>query len=362
MRCHPPCDLNGLTKLMVFGRVLNPKSKAGTYEGRKGYAFQVTDCENRIEIYRALDVLNEKADAIQMRMNHKIRQAIGRNTDICFYDVTNYYFEIGENDEDEYDASGKLVREGLRKRGPSKEKRSEPIVQMGLFIDDNGIPIAYHLFSGNHTDQTTLRPALKKSIDKLNYGRVIIVADGGLNSNKNIAHTQTLLSIDMDKVSEYSAYMGYYTLVTSETERTDQEIIHKYHGLSRIEDSFRITKSDLEGRPVYLSTPEHINAHFLVCFMALTMIRLIQFRILNDQGKDTLNEDGWESGLTADRIQQALAGFQADALPGGYYRISKPSDDLRLIFDAFGIPLDLRLPSVSDLRQFKYRIAKSPLM
>jgi len=102
-------------------------------------------------------------------MNTKISGYIGRNTEVCFYDVTNFYFEINDNDADVLDADGKVVREGIRKKGPSKEKRGEPIVQMGLFIDDNGIPIAYHLFPGNHTDQTTLRPALKKSIDNMKF-------------------------------------------------------------------------------------------------------------------------------------------------------------------------------------------------
>jgi transposase len=284
----------------------------------------------------------------------------------------------------------------------SKEKRGEPIVQMGLFIDDNGIPIAYKLFPGNDTDQTTLRPALKQNIDNLGLGRVIVVADGGLNSGPNIAHilgtgngyivskstkksdktvkawildetayewnesrtfklksmirrrkvkdedgkmleiteklicywskkhcdrernenekfiqylesvianpdklkdkprkvekflakhtvdkatgevinASTYLSIDMEKVQAYLDLLGYYTIMTSETEKPDREIINKYHGLSRIEDSFRITKSDLEGRPVFVSTPEHINAHFLTCFIALAMLRLIQHKIL----------------------------------------------------------------------------------
>ena len=469
-------DLNGLAKLLVFGRILDPRSKINTFNGRKGYVFDVTTSDNLIEIYRALDALNEKADAIQTRMNYKIRNTIGRNTEVCFYDVTNYYFEIEENDEDILDESGAVVREGLRKKGPSKEKRPEPIVQMGLFIDDNGIPIAYRLFPGNNIDQTTLRPALKKSIDKLKFGKVIIVADGGLNSDKNIAHilsegngyilakstkksaksvkewileedgyewnenrtfkvkskirnrtikdengekieiteklvcywskkhydrelkenekfieylesvinfpdklkdkprkiekflkkievdvetgeavdTTTHLSVDMDKIQEYMALLGYYTIMTSETEKSDREIIDKYHGLSRIEDSFRITKSDLEGRPVYLRNPDHINAHFLVCFIALTMIRLIQFRILKYQGKDTLNEDGWESGITADRIKKALAAFQGDLQPGGRFRLTRPSDDFKLILESFDVDADLRLPNISDMHKLKY--------
>ena len=477
-------DLNGLAKLLVFGRILDPSSKLETFEGRKGYVFDVTTSDNLIEVYRALDALNEKAEAIQTRMNYKIKNTIGRNTEICFYDVTNYYFEIEENDEDILDESGAVVREGLRKKGPSKEKRPEPIVQMGLFIDDNGIPIAYRLFPGNNIDQTTLRPALKKSIDKLKFGKIIIVADGGLNSDKNIAHilsegngyilakstkksaksvkewiieedgyewnekrtfkvkskirnrtikdengnkieiteklvsywskkhydrevkenekfieylesvinfpdklkdkprkiekflkkievdvetgeavdTTTHLSVDMDKIQEYMALLGYYTIMTSETQKSDREIIDKYHGLSRIEDSFRITKSDLEGRPVYLRNPDHINAHFLVCFIALTMIRLIQYRVLKYQGIGTINEEGWESGVSAENIKKALLSFQADSLPGGYYRLTKPNENLQLVLKSLEINDDVRLPTVSELRQFKYSFDKAFFM
>lgn len=174
-----------------------------------------------------------------------------------------------------------------------------------------------------------------------------------------IVNTKTHLSLDMEKIREYMDLMGYYTLMTSETEKPDREIINKYHGLSRIEDSFRITKTDLEGRPVYVRKPEHINAHFLVCFIALTMIRIIQYKVLKHQGKDTLNEDGWESGVTAERIRKALGSFQADAVPGGYYRLTKPNDDMRLILDSFGVKADLQLPTASDLRKLKYSFDKA---
>jgi len=479
-------DINGLTKLFVFGRIFQPDSKFETYQRKDQYAFEVTASDHPIEGYRVLDVLNKQAEAIQTRMNHKIRQSVGRNLEVCFYDVTNFYFEIEQNDADLLDKDGQVVQEGLRKKGPSKEKRSDPIVQMGLFIDDRGLPIAYRLFPGNHIDQTTLRPALKKSIDKLQFGRVIIVADGGLNSDKNIAHilfekngyvlskstkksartvkdwmldeegytwnenrtfkvkskirkrtirdeknqsheiteklvcywskkhydrevrenakfieylesvitnpdklkdkprkiekflkkmevdqetgevldTRTQLTLDLDKLQEYMDLLGYYTLMTSEIDKSDRDIINIYHGLSRIEDSFRITKSDLEGRPVHVSTPEHINAHFLICFIALTMIRLIQDKILGFQGKIPTDEDqeGWESGLSADRIKMALLSFQADALPGAYYRLTKPSEDMQLILDALGINGDLRLPTASELRQLKYSFDKATLM
>jgi len=473
-------DLNGNAKLLVFGRILFPDSKLGTFESRNRYLFPVTKSEQGKCIYYALDELNKKSEALQKRMNTSIRQSIGRNTEVCFYDVTNYYFEVGENDPDETDDNGNVIKNGLRKKGVSKEKRSQPIVQMGLFIDDNGIPISYQLFPGNNIDQTTLRPAMKKTIDNMNFDRVIIVADGGLNSGPNIAHildggngyivskstkksdksvkiwmldetdycwndaktfkiksqirtrkikaedgsfreiteklvcywskkhyererrenekfieyldsviafpdklkdkpkkiekflnktevdkatgeivkTQTALSLDMDKIREYINLMGYYTIMTSEIDKSDEEIISKYHGLSRIEDSFRITKSDLEGRPVFVRTPEHINAHFLTCFIALTMIRLIQHKILQKQGKITNSTEKWETGLSAERIQTALKEWQADPLPGGYFRLTEPSDDLKSILNAFEINYDLRIPTIKDMNNLKYSFHK----
>jgi transposase len=474
-------DLNGLSKLLVFGRVLDPDSKQGTFQDRDRYLFGVAGSDNLLEIYRTLDCLDKKADTIQKRMNYKVSKgSIGRNMDICFYDVTNFYYEIDENDPDTVSSDGSKVP-GLRKKGVSKENRREPITQMGLFIDDNGLPVGYRLFPGNHTDQTTLRPAMKKTIDNMNFGKVIIVADGGLNCGPNLAHilkngngyivskstkksdknvkawilqedgyewnekktfkvkskirtrkikdedgrqieikeklvcywskkhydrearenekfiqflysvianpdklkdkprkiekfldktifdkdsgevikdAGATLSIDMEKVQAYLDLMGYYTIMTSEIQKPDREIINKYHGLSRIEDSFRITKGALSGRPVYVNTPEHINAHFLICFIALAMIRLIQYKVLRFQGKDTLNADGWESGISAEKIQKALAAWCADPLPGGFYRLTNPCHDLVLILDAFGIDHDLRLPSASGLRQLKYSFDK----
>ena len=477
-------DINGLTKLLLFGRVLNPASKCASWNGKGGYIFPVTSSDNLIDVYRTLDVLDKKSESIQMRMNLKIANRIGRDTDICFYDVTNYWFEIDDNDEDVVDQEGVIIETGLRKSGPSKAKNRKPIVQMGLFMDNNGIPITYRLFPGNHIDQTTLRPAMKKSLGKMSFGRVIVVADGGLNSGKNLSHivlsgngyivsksakgsdkntknwildqdgylankngtfkskskirermledengnkikitekivsywsqaqylhalhenkkfidylnaviefpdklkdkqsklqkylkkeqadkqtgeiidTVSLLSLDMEKIHMDMSLMGYYTLMTSEVDMPDGEVIDKYHGLSRIEDAFRTIKTDLEGRPVFVKTSEHINAHFLICFIALTMIRIIQYRILIHQGKETKNVRNWELGLSADRIKKALNTFMADALSGGKFRLTKPADDFKLITDAFGVDAELRIPSHHDIRQLKYRFDKANLM
>jgi transposase len=177
-----------------------------------------------------------------------------------------------------------------------------------------------------------------------------------------VIDTDISLSLDMKKIEKDLALMGYYTLLTSEIEMDEHEVIDKYHGLSRIEDSFRTIKSSLEGRPVFVNTDEHINAHFLLCFIALTMIRIIQYKILVHLGKETKNLREWEFGLSADRIIEALDGYIADAIPSGFYRVTKPNEDRNLVMNAFGIEPNLRIPSEKELRQLKYRIDKLKLM
>ena len=477
-------DLNGHAKTLVFGRALSPESKCATWRDRSGYLFDVVSSNNLIEVYRALDVLDSQSEKIQRRMNTRIEKLIGRNKSICFYDVTNYWFEIDDPDEDVVSKNGEVITEGMRKRGPSKAKNRKPITQMGLFIDDNGIPVSYKIFPGNHIDQTTLRPAMKETISKMGFERAVIVADGGLNSGKNLAHivsqnngyivsksakgstretkdwilddegyvwnerqtfklkskvrTRTLigedgksvtvkeklisywskkqydhalhenrkfieylheaaihpdklkdkqsklqkylvkteadkttgevldsvsiLSLDMEKINQDLGLLGYYTIMTSEVEMDDHAVIDKYHGLSRIEAAFRVIKSDLEGRPVYVRNARHINAHFLLCFIALTMIRLLQFKVLKRQGKVTNSTRDWEMGITADRIKAALSGFCADALPGGYYRLTKISEDLAYIATSVDVDVALRLPSEKELHKLKYKIDHAFLM
>ena len=100
----------------------------------------------------------------------------------------------------------------------------------------------------------------------------------------------------------------------------------------------------------------------MICFIALTFIRIIQYKILLFEGKETKNVWDWELGLSADRIKDALNSFFADAIPGGFFRLTKPSLDFKLISDAFGINPELRLPSEHILRQLKYQFDKASLM
>ena len=191
-------DLNGITKLLVFGRILNPESKKRTFEHRDNYLFPITSCDNLEDVYKALDVLNERSKSIQIRMNTKIKNSsIGRKTDLTYYDVTNYYFETMYGDDDIYetDENGNILKDdkdtpiikekGFRKKGVSKENRKEPIVQMGLFIDNNGIPVSYKLFPGNTQDKTTFKDVLENDVEDMNLGKIVVVADNGMNTQEN---------------------------------------------------------------------------------------------------------------------------------------------------------------------------------
>ena len=191
-------DLNGLVKMLVFGRILDPQSKKKTFENRNRYLFPIVSSEEIKEVYRCLDVLSENSKKIQNRMNTKIKKSsIGRVTSLTYYDVTNYYFETMYGDDDIYELDenneiikgedGKpiIVKKGFRKKGVSKENSKGPIVQMGLFIDNNGIPVSHKLFPGNTQDKTTFKNVLENDVDEMGLGKIIVVADNGMNTQEN---------------------------------------------------------------------------------------------------------------------------------------------------------------------------------
>ena len=489
-------DLNGLTKLLVFGRILNPASKKKTFEDKDKYLFPVTNCEDEKDIYKVLDVLEENSKKIQNRMNTKIKNSsIGRKTDLTYYDVTNYYFETMYGDDDVYELDENneivkdelgnpiIVQKGFRKNGVSKENNKGPIVQMGLFVDNNGLPVSHKLFPGNTQDKTTFKNVLENDVDEMDLGKIVIVADNGMNTQENkyliadkgngyivsksvkrswksqrewalnekdykvitnknkevvfkyksrineitltykntdgtkstkkvkekeiiywskkhyerefnqnkkfieylesckehpdklkdkerksqkfiktvdvdkktgeIIHPEKVIVFLDEKLKKYKETLGYYSIVTSEIDEDDQEIINRYHGLSRIEDSFRIIKSDLEGRPIYVWTEEHIKAHFLICFIALTIIRIIQYKILKYENKSTLNVDGWEQGITAEKIKESLNNFQADKLPEDYFKISKIDTEIEKILKSLNIQFQFENFDLKEIKEFR---------
>ncbi len=150
--------------------------------------------------------------------------------------------------------------------------------------------------------------------------------------------------VDFDKVAEYRKSMGYYQIITSELTMEPLEVIDKYHGLTQIEDQFHAMKSDLETRPIYVRTPEHVTAHLLTCMIALVVLRIIQKRI-TDSGTVKVSEDAyWSYGLSVERIQTALNKWKVDKLPGDLYRFMDTDDpDLLLILQAFSIEIPPKL-------------------
>lgn len=386
--------INNIMKLLVFARCLFPDSKKSTFENKDVF-FENTNFSLQ-EVYNALTYIEPYKESLQSYIYDHIQEQYKPNNECIFYDVTNYYFEIDDNDD-------------FRKKGVCKEHRPNPIVQMGLFMDSLGLPMCYGLFPGNTNDCLTLKPMVQKLQKDYSVGRVIVVADKGLNTGKNIVYQKAIgngyvmslsirganqelkdfvlnedgytynsdktykkksrrypreveyiktvngkpvkskttvdekqvifwsadyakrakaerqpaidkardlignvqkynkkncygaskyvkhlvfdkntgeiieaksqLSLDEDKIAEEEKLDGYYAIVTSEMNKADDEIIDIYRGLWRIEETFKVTKSELDSRPVYVSSKEHIEAHFLTCYLALVLSRILQHKL-----------------------------------------------------------------------------------
>ena len=364
-------NVYGFAKLLLFGRLLNPASKSATIRQNEDYYEPVLGPHNPDNVFDTLDFLFANKDKIIRRINTNLVKKARRSPEIIYYDVTNFYFEIGAPDEDVLDEEGNVIEKGLRKMGVCKEERKLPIVQMGLFMDDEGIPVAIETFPGNTLDHLTLRKFLdflKKLEDHPENFRSTAVQSKSLRKffKKECVNERTgeILDsskirafVDFDKVAEYKKSLGYYQIVTSELTMDAQEVIEKYHGLTQIENQFRVMKSDLETRPLYVSTPEHVTAHLLICMIALILMRIIQKRI-RDSGSAAIDPDAyWSSGLNAGRIQAALNKWKVDLLPGDLYRFMDADDpDLKLILDAFGIRLPPKLYRRAELKHIKTEI------
>ena len=474
-------DVYGFAKLLIIGRLLNPASKIATIRQNEDYYEGTLKDFNPDNVYDTLDFIAAHKDKIIRRINTNLVKKAHRRPEIIYYDVTNFYFEIERPDDDELDENGEVCEKGLRKMGVCKEERRLPIARMGLFMDDEGIPIAIESFPGNTLDHLTLRDALAKNIDDIDLSRFILIGDRGIcmypnllrlvdagngyivaksllkskaaernwaydedgytyegtdfkyksrvversvtdengedriisekvvvywskkfekkqlhenksflefiekliNSPANFRVTATqsksirkfldkkLLNektgeildssdikavIDMDKVDKFKKDMGYYQIVTSELTMPPKEVIDKYHGLSRIEDQFRVMKGDLSTRPVFVRNKEHIEAHLLICLIALIIMRLIQNKVVNSgvlpSAKD--KDVKWTVGLSAERIQNALNKWQVEKLPGDYYRFLSIDDpDLKTVLNAFNIEIPYKMYQRAELKSIK---------
>ena len=183
-------DANAVMKLLVYSRILFPGSKLSTYNN-KGRFFDKMDfsLEN---VYRFMDRLIKWQQPLIAHINAKIKEKYNRDTTLLYYDVTNYYFEVDHNDsdpleEDNVDPNAIDDRNNLRKKGVSKEHRPNPIIQMGLFMDEEGLPVTYKLFKGNTADCKSLKATMNETRLNLDYTNIIIVGDKGMMSGDNIS-------------------------------------------------------------------------------------------------------------------------------------------------------------------------------
>lgn len=438
-------SLNEVFRYLIMDRILYPSSKREAAARLLNYYGLRSEFELP-DIYRALDHFDRLFYDLQQYLNRKVTELTGRSLEYSFYDVTNYYTEKDFADLDEVytDRRGRQTEgPALAQKGVSKEHQLTPIIQMGLFLDGNGIPVCMDVFRGNMSDADTLKENLDGFKKEYGIRRTVVVADKGMNcshnidllcsqgdgyvfsqvlkgtkgkryrenlfdpdgwhvsesgdyrwkliteeytgheiqfeeqdgerverkkavrrmrkvllywskadaqmaakkreeklkraerSTKNNAYgivhgkdrylkEETVLKetgeildqgqvakvsvVDQEKAEKDALYDGYFAIITSEMDYDAEKIRSVYHGLWRIEESFRIMKSDLDARPIYVNTREHIRAHFLICFTALVIVRMIQHSM-------------GEKRLSAERIADCLRSANCLIEQGGYVRL-----------------------------------------
>lgn len=449
-------DANSIMKLLVFARLLYPGSKKKTYENKEVF-FEKTNF-SLDDVYRCLSFFNKHKDAIQLWLHERIKEQYRRDTSLVYYDVTNYYFEIDESDD-------------LRKKGVSKEHRPDPLVQMGLFMDTDGIPITYGLHPGNMLDKQTFMPMLRKVQRDFSLGRIIVVADRGITTGDNIWYTlsakngyifsysvrgadrafkdyvldssgyiskgedfkvksrlypreitvtarngrkikkrvdekqvvfyskkhdlkakadraqalekarelirnpsrynratshgaakyvknltfdsktgeiledaKEALRFDEEKLRQEEELDGYYAIVTSEYQEADERILELYRGLWKIEESFKVTKSDFQTRPVYLSTQEHIEAHFLTCFVSLVIARILEHHLKGKYSVPTMLE--------------SLRKASCSHIQENYYLFDYYDEALSDIGKEFGIDFGKKCMPLGEIKKVLAKVKK----
>ena len=443
-------DLNKILQDLIYTRILFPGSKLSSYEDKeklieKGH-YELHD------VYRALSVLNEWLEKIQAFVYAQSNRLVTRNTSILYFDCSNFFFEIEEEDE-------------FRKYGASKEHRPNPIVQMGLFMDGNGLPLAFDLNPGNTNEQITLKPLEEKVLKDFKLSKIIVCTDAGLASytnrlfndegerafivtqsikklegylkdwvldksnfyhsitkddskikyksryvkkdmvlddntplgkvkitkewrivvtysekyakyqktlrdnqikrakalianptkfNKinsqdckrfinNISYdkdgnviTKSLLTFNEEIEKEEEKYDGFYAISTN-LEGDDKEIVAINSNRWEIEESFRIMKTDLRSRPVYVSIKEHIVAHFLTCFLALLFIRITEKKL--------------DNRFTTNAIFEALRSINYVDRGAGYIAAFKRTKVIEALEEAFNIECDYDSYTVEQMRK-----------
>lgn len=430
-------DINAILSDLVFARILNPSSKKSSYE----FAHTLLEKPKYElhDVYRALSVLANESDYIQSEIYRNSNFIHKRNTDVLYYDCTNFFFEIQQEDH-------------IKKYGKSKENKPNPIVGMGLFMDTDGIPLAFDIYPGNQNEQKTLKPLERKIITDFDCSKFIYCSDSGLGSQDNklfndmqgrsYVITQSLKKLkkedleialnptqyrlvgskefinlrDLDETDEQVFNSIYYKEIPIENKKISETLIvtysPKYKEYQRkvrndqieraqkmvdsgkwkkthrnpndparfvtktnttkdgevateqylelnqeaidyeerfdgfyavatdiagniktiieinqrrwqIEECFRIMKTDFEARPIYVQREDRIKAHFLTCFLALIIYRLLEIKL--------------EKKYTITELLETLRNMNILELEGhGFipaYKRTQITDDLHDMFE-----------------------------
>lgn len=192
-------DLNDILSMLVYSRIIAPGSKLSSLESAQRFLEQ-PNCELH-QVYRALEVIAKENDFFQSQLYKNSQDIIHRNKSILYYDCTNYYFEIEEEDD-------------FRKYGYSKEHRPNPIVQMGLFMDADGIPLAFSVFDGNKNEQPSMTPLEKKILKDFNTSEFIVCTDAGLSSadNRKFNNVQNRCFVTTQPIKKLKAFLQNFCL------------------------------------------------------------------------------------------------------------------------------------------------------
>lgn len=443
-------DINAILSDLIYARILEPCSKRSSY--KVASEFLEKPSYELHDVYRALDVLGTECDLIQAEV-YKNSHFLGeRNDKILYYDCSNYYFEIEQED-------------GNKKYGQSKEHRPNPIIQMGLFMDGDGIPLAFSLFPRNANEQISLKPLEKKVLEDFGCQKFIYCSDVGLGSksireynhmgerayivtqsikklkkdekewalnpqgfkrvsddapvditklseddkglyykdepyttkklhqrliityspkyalyqksirDKQIERAQKMLDsgntkknrknpnnparfigtlavtkegeaadvkhyLDENKISEEGQYDGFYAVCTDLLDDEVDDILKVSEGRWQIEECFRIMKTDFSARPIYLQDENRIKAHFLICFLALTIYRFLEKKL--------------GSKYTCEKLLDTLKGMNfAEIQEQGFtplYKREAITDDLH---DVCGFRTDYQFITKSKMRNIQ---------
>ena len=443
-------NLDSILSRLVYSRVIYPDSKLATYELSKKFIEQ-PDFDLH-HIYRALDVLAKESDLIQATVYENSLKITPRDTRVLFYDCTNFYFEMERE-------------EGLKQYGYSKEHRPNPMVQMGMFMDGNGMPLSFCINPGDTNEQLTMRPLEKKIIEDFGLSKFIVCTDAGLSSEDNrryntkgdrafittqsikklkgflkewclnkdgwflqgsaksynltdideekfkdsifykerwinengfeqklivtysikyrdymqtireqqINRAEKLINTNSDKLKKSSAtdckrfikkisctkageiaekstyslnleaiaeeakYDGFYAVCTNLQDETC-EIIKINKKRWEIEECFRIMKTEFKARPVYLSDDDRIKAHFLTCYLALLIFRLLEKKL--------------ENGFTCEQIIGALREYNfLEINKKGYIPAYENSDIYSRLHEKYGFYNDTEIVTYEQMNK-----------